>query len=206
MQHFDQKVPHNEVKQEIFNWIVQVLSVPTPHFNNIPPCPCAKPALDAGRVDVRVGGRGTIMDAVDYWPPEVDIVVVVPINRAVWEWDEIEDWCRDQNRILEKSDFILVPFVPNGDAPKTNQPDVDCDWANQEWDWLVDEDYPMIFLQRRSELIDASNRLRLRGYYKNVPPKYLRWVDERNANGTRNERRNAKGQEEARNEKEGSQG
>lgn len=170
----DKNTPHDLIRQEIRNWVDQVLDIPSDHFNGLSACPFAKPALDKGKVDIRIGGKHTVWDTVDYFPPDRDLVIVCPIFADKWLPDSIESFCEQLNWGIKSDDLIAIPFIPDIEGG-TEQPDVEC----ENWDYLIDESFPMIFIQRLSELKAATAKLQKRGYYLNVSSKFRDYVESR---------------------------
>lgn len=160
------------IVEEIKRWIADVLSVPSDHFNGMPPCPYAKQAWVNGKVKVDFGGQGKIIRTIDDWPDECDIVImVVPDD---WKYSDVEDWCDQENEHLAKDDFVVIPFVP-GSRVESGQPDEEL----EDWDPLVEEEYAMVFIQSLSELETASAHLMSKGYYKNCTEQFMEYVNKR---------------------------
>lgn len=68
-----------------------------------------------------------------------------------------------------------MEFVP-GIGVESGQPDDEM----EDWPHLIDEDYAMVFIQRSSDLKQASEMLDKKGYYKNCTAQFKTYVSERN--------------------------
>jgi len=160
------------IVEEIKRWITDVLSVPSKHFNGIPPCPYAKLAWLNNKVKVDFGGRKKIDQYIYDWPYETDVVIVV-IDQP-WDFDDIEAWCDESNKQLVGDDLVLIPFVP-GSEIDTGQPEEE----QTNWEPVVEEEYAMVFIQCLSELEKASAHLMSKGYYKNCSSQFMEYVTKR---------------------------
>ena len=163
-----------KIVEEIKRWIFGVLSVPSSHFNGLPPCPYAKQAWIDGKVKVDFGGGRKIDETLYDFPNTADIVIVVITEP--WDFDDIEDWCEEINKQLAKAkeDLVLIPFVP-GNETHTGQPEEEM----TNWEPLVEEEYAMVFVQFLSDLEIASAHLMSQGYYNNCPAKFMEYVSKR---------------------------
>lgn len=160
------------IVEEIRRWIENVLSVPSDHFNKLPPCPYAKQAWARNEVKVVFGGREQVDIVLDDWPENADIVIVVVVDPL--EYEDLNDWCDEQNEQLKSEDLTLMPFVP-GETIDTGQPDEEM----TNWNPLVEEEYAMIFVQSLTELEEASENLKSKGYYKNCSNEFMEYVRKR---------------------------
>ena len=180
------------VVEEIKRWINDVLSVPSDHFNGLPPCPYAKQAWVNGNVKVNFGGRRQIDEATYDWPQDSDVVIVVITEP--WDFDDIEEWCEESNKLLANEDFVLMPFVP-GSKIDNGQPEEE----STNWEPLLEDEYAMVFIQSLSELETASSHLMSKGYYKNCTEQFMKYVNnraERYANARSQQEVHEKGFEE----------
>ena len=180
-----------KVVEEIRRWSHDVLQVPSDHFNGLPPCPYAQAAWANNKVKVDFGGVDTVLGHTENWDDRNELVIVV-LDKEV-KFETIEPWCDYQNDKLASKDFALMPFVP-GAGVGTGQPDEEA--AN--WEPIVEEDYAMVFVQRLSDVNEASESLENSGYYKNCTAEFLKYVHDR-----RERERHAWKQQEEGNEEEG---
>jgi hypothetical protein len=181
------------VVEEIKRWSKEVLERPSEFFNGLPPCPYAHSAWVNNRVKIDFGGSDRVLWNTENWDDNTDLVIVVV--ESGWDFEQIEPWCDQHNKLLSDQDFTFMPFVP-GTGIGTGQPDEEaCDWEP-----IIEEDYAMVFVQRLSEVNDASESLERSGYYKNCTAEFLKYVN------TRRERFNhAWTQQEGNEEEEGSE-
>lgn len=161
-----------KVVEEIRRWSHDVLQVPSDHFGGLAPCPYAQAAWANNKVKVDFGGVDTVLQHTKEWDDRVDLVIVV-LHKDV-KFDTIEPWCEYQNDMLAKDDFALMPFVP-GSGVGTGQPEEEA----TDWDPIVEEDYAMVFVQRLSDVNEASESLEHSGYYKNCTAEFMEYVKDR---------------------------
>jgi hypothetical protein len=160
------------IVEEIKRWSRDVLQQPSDFFNGLPPCPYAFDAWVNNRVKITFGGQDQTLKSFDYLDDDrTDLVIVVVSD---WKHDEIEEWCNMQNKILVEKDLVLMPFVP-GSGVGTGQPEEEM----EDWEPLVEEEYAMVFIQRLSDVVAASENLENAGYYKNCTAEFLKYVKDR---------------------------
>ena len=160
------------VVEEIKRWSRDVLQQPSEFFNGLPACPYAFDAWVNNRVKITFGGQDQTVKSFDYLDDDrTDLVIVVVSD---WDHDEIEPWCDDQNKLLVDQDLVLMPFVP-GSGEGTGQPEEEM----VDWEPLVEEEYAMVFIQRLSDVVAASENLEEAGYYKNCTAEFLKYVKDR---------------------------
>ena len=161
----------DNVREEILTWASDVLSVPSEHFSGLAPCPFSKKCVSDSRVDIQFGNERVVLDACDSWDDDYDLVIIVPEG---WDYSLITSWCEHENERLAGRDLTLMAFVP-GEGPGTGQPSEEGD----DWDYLVEDEYPMVFVQRLSKVNDASALLDRHGYYRNCSAEFLEYVSSR---------------------------
>lgn len=83
--------------------------------------------------------------------------------------------CKIENKRFKQRDLVAMEFVP-GIGVESGQPDDEM----EDWPHLIDEDYAMVFIQRSSDLKQASEMLDKKGYYKNCTAQFKTYVSERN--------------------------
>tara|TARA_R100001443_G_scaffold111896_1_gene125048 strand:+ start:785 stop:1303 length:519 start_codon:yes stop_codon:yes gene_type:complete len=159
------------VKEEIRTWSAQVLEKTSVHFGNMPPCPFAKKAWLENKVEIKFGNKETVKQVCRTWNGEYSLIIVVTVD---WPWEEINDWCDEENDTLSNADLTLMPFVPT-DEGGTGQPDDEA----EDWEHLIDEPYGMVFIQELSEVNAASVLLEQTKYYENCPADFLKYVKDR---------------------------
>ena len=167
----DRAIWRDQVREEILTWASDVLSVPSDHFSGLAPCPFARRCVSDCGLDIQFGDEGTVLGSCDRWDDSFDLVIVVTEG---WDHSSITEWCEVENERLASRDLTLMAFVP-GEGPDTGQPPEEGD----DWDYLVEDEYPMVFIQRLSKVNDASMVLDRRGYYRNCSAEFLEYVNVR---------------------------
>ena len=73
-----------EVQQHVVQWIENTLSIPSTHFNNLPPCPYSHGSLAKNRVDIRYETGEMLLQNLnalaETWDDSHDVIVVM-MNR-----------------------------------------------------------------------------------------------------------------------------
>lgn len=153
-----------EIEQDIRNWSKHVLEIPNPYLpNNLPACPYAKRAWADNKV--RVIETDTIMSAVtkeirEFHDHDFDLTIVasykLPPAEMFWEITEI------LNDIHAADDIHVMVFHPDYGAEEA-----DLDFLyDHEWESGIERDYCMAFIQRLSQVDEASRHLEKLGYYE----------------------------------------
>ncbi len=166
-----QMVWRSNVRDEIKAWVTDVLSIPSEHFSGLAPCPFAKGCVSRGMLDIDFGDDATVLDRCENWDDRFDLVIIVTED---WDHAVITDWCEATNGDLAGMDLALMAFVP-GEGPGTCQPDEE----SEDWDYLVDDEYSMVFIQRLSQVNESSRVLDRQGYYRNCSAEFLEYVKDR---------------------------
>lgn len=159
------------IVEEIKRWIQDVLSVPSDHFNGLPPCPYAKAAWVNNDVKIAFGTQHDVMNICDEWDNQEASLVIVVIEGVK---KELSVWCEERNTHLAFENLTLMSFVPD-DTIDTGQPEEEM----MNWEPLTDEEYSMVFVQELTELETASAHLMSKGYYKNCTEQFMNYVNAR---------------------------
>ena len=159
------------IVEEIKRWIQDVLSVPSDHFNGLPPCPYAKAAWVNNDVKIAFGTQHDVMNICDEWDNQEASLVIVVIEGVK---KELSVLCEEQNTHLAFENLTLMSFVPD-DTIDTGQPEEEM----MNWEPLTDEEYSMVFVQELTELETASAHLMSKGYYKNCTEQFMNYVNAR---------------------------
>ena len=157
-----------DLVSKINNWILQVISVPNPTFNNLPACPFAKKAWTDNKVVVKE--YKSFVDAY------ADIIT------------------RTYN--FEEYDVLIYAFPPSITPSQLTESVMHLNtiWPNR--DIVIMEDHPdeletvkgfrfnfgeccLIFIQSRSALNSAREDLQNKGYYKHWSKEYKQDVQVR---------------------------
>jgi len=83
--------------------------------------------------------------------------------------------CKIENKRFKQRDLVAMEFAP-GIGVESGQPDEEI----EEWPHIIDEAYAMVFIQRASDLKNASKMLDNKGYYDKCSPEFKSYVSERN--------------------------
>lgn len=157
----------SEIEADIRDWSRNVLEIPNPNLpNNMPACPYAKKAWLDNKVKV------VEVDAIIYEMTQrvrtftdssYDLLILASFNLPscilLWEIAEI------LNNIHAKDDIHVMVFHPEYGAE-----DADLDFlTDHEWESGIEQDYCMAFIQRLSQVDEASRRLEKLGYYEAFP-------------------------------------
>lgn len=155
------------IKSELRLWAHRYLTPNNIHFNGMPACPFAETAIERDQVEIRMGfgwNYGDIMDTARRYPVNRSLVIHVELEPKKTS----ADFHADLNHInpqLAKSNMWLIGFHPD---------DPDPDFAeDDDFEPLVDAPYAMVFVQRLTELDDASRVLEAQRYYKGASKKEM---------------------------------
>ena len=161
----------NNVEREIQHWIFGYLNVPSEHYGGNKPCPFAAKAWLEARVTVTIGGPEMVQQIVANWSDSYDLRIVAVDPKL--SWPKIEEYCEAFNAGLVGRDLVLIPFVPDEMEPG------DPAAEETEWGQVIDEIYPMIFVQRLSKVNEFSRLLEGRGYYDKTSERFKKYVADR---------------------------
>lgn len=132
--------------QDLQEWIFEDLSSPVLENNNLPLCPFAKKAWVDDKVNVNI-----VAEYNDFWKTVYDEIKNFDdtYQVVICAYDGEEESYEN----IERSCFSLNGWFA----------------ANNMDIWLLafQEDITMVFVQRLSDLDDASQKLKKLGYYKN---------------------------------------
>lgn len=147
-----------EVKEKAWSWIKDYLIIPNNLIGNLPPCPYAKTAILNNQIKIisyqEEGNTKTIFeflyDQITHWDNSKSVIVCVDIDKNPYSSLKIIMKCL--NREFMQDDFIVLidnpedPFIVNG--------------VNMTF-----PEYPLILIQKKSELQKATNDLKKTNYY-----------------------------------------
>ncbi len=162
------KIPLQDLRYNLNNWISKTLSIPNPIFNNLPACPYAKKALLEDKVDI---------STFDSWVDAYTSLVTKDFD-------------------FDKLEVYIFAFPPDNITP--NQLSNMLDSLAKTWtkDIIVLEDHPhekeqvkefnlnfskscLLLIQSRTKLNEARAYLESKGYYKNWTKEYKEAVHSR---------------------------
>ena len=170
-------LPNFQLEQEIIkemrDWSSHTLEKINPNYNDLPACPYAKTAWAQDRVGFCFKYNDHWQDLytlVSQWDDSKDVVILIdfcplPIDEMDSHLNMLNDMI--SAGMLINRDMFLMGFHPD---------DVDNDFlddsAFESEISTSDVSYAMIFLQRLTKLQEASDALRVKGYYKNCEEYY----------------------------------
>jgi len=165
----------HRVKKELLLWTDHVLSKPSSFFNGLPSCPFAKKALRDKSVRITFGKPSEINKYMAIWNESHQLHIHI-IKEKVY-FNTLSWVCKIENARYKTKDLVAMEFVP-GNGIESGQPDGEL----HDWPHLIDEEYAMVFIQRLSDLKEASEMLDNKGYYDNCTSQFKKYVSERNEN------------------------
>tara|TARA_R100001510_G_C7547680_1_gene132696 strand:- start:31 stop:588 length:558 start_codon:yes stop_codon:yes gene_type:complete len=152
----------NLVRSEIIEWAQSTLSSPHPQFNGLPPCPYAANAFARDTVEIEMGfgwGYSNILRTSRKFPEDKSLVIHVELSPQMSAMEMHKDLDRlNSEKKFARGNLWFIGFHPDDDVPEF----VDDDTGETQ---LVDEPYALIFIQKLTELDDASKRLEQKKYY-----------------------------------------
>jgi len=151
------------IEDDIRSWSKEVLEVPNEHLDGLPACPYAKAAWLKDKVSVVEVDNiysGTTFEADRFNENDYDLVIVasytLPDADQFWGTTEI------LNDLYASRDIHLMVFHPDYGAEEA-----DLDFLyDHEWESGIDAEYCMVFIQRLSQVDEASRSLEKLGYYE----------------------------------------
>ncbi len=153
----------DEVKAHVQRWVDDKLSVPSPAFQNLPPCPYSKPALLKNKVDIRGAADGPellarVAETARSWDDRYELVLIAAEPESI-EPEALAAAIAESNARLEAAD--LVCFF---DHPRSVDPKYKVTSANGK--------YVFVGMQRLSLFVDAARPLQKKNYFEKVSKQY----------------------------------
>ena len=152
--------------EDMENWILNYLDVPSEHYNDLKPCPFAKKAWLNDEVKVVLGEEEEVLYEIDNWDDQHSLIAVV-----FEDWEGAENWSEELNKTLCKKDLYLMTYEPS-------EQEEEGDPALDAIEWQVDE-FGWVFIQRLSEVCKYSNLLQTQGYYKDTSVDFINYKNQR---------------------------
>ena len=159
----------NTIKQDLEQWVVNYLDVPSEFYNGNKPCPFALKSWTESKVRVVLGEAAEVERQIAAWDDSCELLIVVCDHEA---WSS-NDWVREKNTSITGDDLYLMSFDPDDSDP--DDPSLDP----HEWGSITEDVYGMVFLQRLTNLNAYSEKLKPTGYYENVSRDFMTYVNER---------------------------
>ena len=147
--------------QEIRQWSQRVLEEPNKDFNNLPACPFAKHSWNSKRVKVMHGEGGywcDLIKIIQNFDDNYDVVVYCGTDYDEITAEELENRISILNEEAVQNDLWIMGSHPDSEISFA---------SDEEFNELFDDDYYVVFLQRLDTLIQASDNIFKKGYYKN---------------------------------------
>ena len=167
---FPDPVLEREIARETREWSAHALEKINPYYNDLPACPYAKKAWADERVgfSFKYGSDSQdLCSLVSRWDDSKDVIILIDFKPLpVDELDQYLDAANDaiSQGIFGFKDMFLMGFHPD---------DSDNELLDDEgFASTIDTSYAMIFLQRLTKLQEASDALRVKGYYDNCEKYY----------------------------------
>ena len=156
---------------EIMGWSKVALEKPSEHFNGLPPCPFAKTAWLEDKVSVifkKEDSYQTLYSCISRYDDAFDLVIIVDLKNTKnpEDFHEYLDTLNDKisDGMFIDKDIWLMGFNPE-DEPSDFVADV-------TFNYEVDDEYSLIFVQRLSKLQESANKLDKKGYYDSYKEEY----------------------------------
>jgi hypothetical protein len=150
------------IRSELRIWATEYLSKNNIRYAGMPACPFAKKAMESDAVDVRMDfgwQYENVLMTARRFPEETSVVIHCEMNPSI-DREPFHSDLQKLNNSLSKQNIWLIGFHPD-------DPDDDMEEDVDVYDGFVEEPYAMIFVQRLTELDDASRLLEAQRYYRN---------------------------------------
>lgn len=151
-----------DVRAHIERWVKDSLSVPSPLFNNLPPCPYSREALLKGKVEIRLADARQLAPALleigVAWD-DSHMLVLLAADKSLVAPSDVARAMVDANLTLESMD--LISFF---DHPDIEEPAFKVTSTNGK--------YLLAGIQRLSAFVQAAKPLHKRKYFENVTKQF----------------------------------
>lgn len=147
-----------QVQQYLWDWVNNCLNIPSPDFAGFPPCPYSRRAMLENRAEIRWFHGLELLDVLNEiaktWSDDFDMVILAADPKAI-SYKATTDLLMQANRmILAKQDLVALRDHPDAvsDLPRSSAS------SNGK--------YVLVFVQRLSKLLEATEQLSRAGYYQ----------------------------------------
>ncbi|MBT5926069.1 hypothetical protein N8642_04425 [bacterium] len=151
-----------QVKQHIHKWVDNKLSVPSPLFNNLPPCPYSREAMLKNKVDIRCVPGVELLDSVieigKTWDDSFELILVACEPDTIRPADLIVG-IEKVNRMFEPADLLSFFDHPNCVDPKYT-----ITTPNGK--------YVLVGMQRLANFLKAAKPLYKKEYFSTVDKQF----------------------------------
>ena len=161
------------IVQEMRDWSSHALQKINPNYNNLPACPYARAAWEQDKVGFCFKYNKDWQDLytlVSQWDDSKDVVIL--IDFCPLPIDEMDSYLNMLNDMISEGIFINKDMFLMGFHPDDEDNDFLDDEDFESATSTSDVSYAMIFLQRLTKLQEASDALRVKGYYDNCEEYY----------------------------------
>lgn len=153
------------IEEDLRSWSREVLEVPSPHLDGLPPCPYAKQAWKEDKVHVIESDNiyaASLAACVGFSQFDKELVVIASYD--IPNIAQFHGYVEALNQAF--GTLHCMEFHPDYGAE-----DAELDFlTDNEWESSVDEPYCMVFIQDLEKVVRASDKLERLGYYKAYPP------------------------------------
>jgi hypothetical protein len=152
-----------EVRAHVTHWVESTLSVPSPLFNNLPPCPYSRESLLRNTVDIRCVDGAAVIDTLvaigNGWDDRFEIILLACEPRSIAP-DALISAVEGLRAWSEAADLVVFFDHPDNTNPKYRVTS-----ANGK--------YVMVGIQRLSLFLKAAKPLVKHQYFERTRKQYL---------------------------------
>ncbi len=152
-----------EAQKHVYHWVKNVLSIPSPYFNNFPPCPYSLNAIQKDKVDIRTGEGDEVIAMINdigrTWDNSYEMIMVICDPQSITP-DELIIGTETFNQEFKSEDLMS-----NFEHPANTNPRYKVTATNGK--------YALAIVQRLGNFVRAAKPLYESGYFKNVDPQIL---------------------------------
>lgn len=152
------------IEEDLRSWSREVLEVPNPHLKGLPACPYAKQAWADKKVSV-IESDNIHADALKFCASftELGKELVVLASYDLPELYSFSEYVAQLNNTFPT--LHCMEFHPDHGAE-----DAELDFlADNDWESLISRPYCMVFIQDLKDVVAASDKLKVLGYYDAYP-------------------------------------
>ena len=159
----------NDIQQHVHHWVENVLSVPSPLFNNFPPCPYSRAVLVNNKMDICWVHGDSLLSTIDEvcqtWDDSYEMIMVACQADTIGA-EKLADGIEKLNNKFEVRDLAIM-----FDHPMVTNPKHKVTSSNGK--------YVLTLTQRVTAFTKAAKSLYGQGYAKPSPSVYLTHREER---------------------------
>jgi hypothetical protein len=152
------------IEADLRSWSREVLEAPSPHLKGMPPCPYARKAWRDNKVLVIESdnfGADVARYCRDFYEFDKELIVVGTYD--IPELDDLSTFTEELN--VTHPSLHCMQFHPDYGAD-----DAELDFlTDNNWESATEHEYCMVFIQDLEQVVAASDRLEILGYYSAYP-------------------------------------